>query len=393
LRRATKYGCQDKPADAQCRWSRQVVHLVLFARSFAATGSNTLARRWGLGSEYFKEFGTMGVDLRTSYLGLELKNPMVVAACPLTGSLDSLRRLETSGAAAAVLPSLFAEQIEHDESQAAGLYEYQTESFAESTTYFPEYSEWHPGPEPYLRHVAECKQQLSIPVIGSLNGSSPGTWTRYARRIEEAGADALELNVYFVPTCRDESSETIEQRYVELVQSVAEAIAIPLAVKIGPYFSSLPNLAGRLVAAGANGLVLFNRYLDPDLDTETMQVVPQLVLSDRHELRLSLRWIATLRDRWNVSLAATSGIHFSEDVVKALLVGADVAMVAAALMRYGPTWLETILTEVTTWLENKEYASISQLKGSMSLEKCEDPGAYHRGNYMKALTSYSSNMI
>ena len=334
----------------------------------------------------------MGVDLRMLYLGLELKNPMVVSACPLTGSLDSLLRLEQNGAAAAVLPSLFAEQIEHDESQAAGLYEYQSDSFAEATTYFPHYSEWHPGPEPYLRHVTNCREHLSIPVIGSLNGSSPGTWTRL-RRIEEAGADALELNVYFVPTRPDESSEAIEQRYVELVQSVAEAVAIPLAVKIGPYFSSLPNLAGRLVAAGAQGLVLFNRYLDPDIDTETMQVVPQLVLSDRHELRLSLRWIATLHNRWNVSLAATSGIHFSEDVVEALLVGADVAMVAAALMRYGPTWLETILKEMITWLENKEYASVSQLKGSISLEKCEDPGAYHRGNYMKALTSYSSNMI
>lgn len=335
----------------------------------------------------------MGVDLRTSYLGLELKNPLVVAACPLTGKLESLRQLEQCGAAAAVLPSLFAEQIEHEESQAAGLYEFQSESFAESTTYFPTHSQWHPGPEPYLEHIAECKAELSIPIIASLNGSGPGTWTRYAERLEKAGADALELNIYFVPTRCDETSEEIEQRYVDLVRGVAEAITIPLSVKIGPYFSSLPHLAGRMIQAGAQGLVLFNRYLEPDIDTETLQVVPQLVLSDRHELRLSLRWIATLRDRWNISLAATSGIHFSEDVVKSLLAGADVAMLAAALLRYGPTWLETVLKEMTTWLENKEYDGVAQLRGSMSLQKCPDPAAYHRGNYMKALTSYTSNLI
>ncbi|MHB8973471.1 MAG: dihydroorotate dehydrogenase-like protein [Pirellulaceae bacterium] len=249
------------------------------------------------------------------------------------------------------------------------------------------------GPEPYLDYIRQCKQQVSIPIIASLNGSREGNWTRYARLIQDAGADALELNVYFMPTDPHDTSADIEQQYGELVAAVRETITIPLAVKIGPFFSSLPHLAARLAAAGAQGLVLFNRYLDPDLDTETLRIVPQLVLSDRHELRLALRWIATLRDQLSISLAATGGVHFSEDVVKALLAGADVAMLAAALLRYGPSWLATILTEMTRWLENQEYTGVAQLQGSMSLRNCSHPGAYHRANYTKALTSYTSNVI
>lgn len=335
----------------------------------------------------------MGVDLRTHYLGLELRNPLVIAACPLTGSVDSLMQLEQSGAAAAVLPSLFAEQIEHDEQQITGLYENQSESFAESTSYFPQMSDWHTGPEPYLELIRKSKQAVSMPVIASLNGSSDGSWVRHARLIQDAGADALELNIYFVPTSAVETSEVIESRYAELVAAVRQTITIPLAVKIGPYFSSLPNLATRLFENGAQGLVLFNRYLDPDIDTEALQISPSLVLSDRHELRLSLRWIATLRDMLDISLAATSGIHFSEDVVKTLLAGADVAMIAAAVLRYGPTWLETVLAEITRWLENKEYESVEQLKGSMSMQNYDDASVYHRGNYMKAVVSYTNNLI
>jgi dihydroorotate dehydrogenase (fumarate) len=335
----------------------------------------------------------MGVDLRTRYLGLELRNPLVVAACPLTGAVDSLKQLEDSGAAAAVLPSLFAEQIEHDEQAVAGLYDYQSESFAESTSYFPQMSDWHTGPEPYLELIAQSKEAVSMPIIASLNGSSVGSWLQHARLIQDAGADALELNIYFVPTDREESSDVIEARYAELVSAVRGTVTIPLAVKIGPYFSSLPHLAARLCESGAQGLVLFNRYLDPDIDTESLQISPSLVLSDRHELRLSLRWIATLRDRLDVSMAATSGIHFSEDVVKALLAGADAAMMAAALLRYGPNWLETVLREVTRWLENKEYDSVEQLKGSMSMQNYEDAAAYHRANYMKAVVSYTNNLM
>ena len=335
----------------------------------------------------------MGVDLRSRYLGLELRNPLVIAACPLTGSVDSLQELEQSGAAAAVLPSLFAEQIDHDEQQVAGLYENQSESFAESTSYFPQMSNWHTGPESYLDLIRESKRAVSMPIIASLNGSGVGSWVRHARLIQDAGADALELNIYFVPTATSETSEVIEVRYAELVAAVRQTISIPLAVKIGPYFSSLPNLATRLFESGAQGLVLFNRYLDPDIDTEALQISPSLVLSDRHELRLSLRWIATLRDMLDISLAATSGIHFSEDVVKTLLAGADVAMMAAALLRYGPKWLETVLAEFTRWLESKEYESVEQLKGSMSMQNYDDASAYHRGNYMKAVVSYTSNLM
>jgi dihydroorotate dehydrogenase (fumarate) len=335
----------------------------------------------------------MTVDLTTTYLGLKLKNPLVVAACPLTADVESLQRLEQCGAAAAVLPSLFAEQIEHDEAQEAGLFEFQSESFAEATNYFPTTSRWHTGSESYLEHIGRCRRSVAIPIIASLNGSSDGSWIRYARLIQDAGADALELNVYFVPTDAEDSSEAIEQQYVDLVASVRESITIPLAVRIGSFFSSLPHLAARLAGAGAQGLVLFNRYLDPDIDTEALRISPNLVLSDRHELRLSLRWIATLRDQLNISLAATSGVHFSEDVVKALLAGADVAMMAAALLRHGPAWLESMLAEMTRWLDNKEYASVAQLQGSMSVRNYADPSVFHRGNYAKALTSYTSNLI
>ncbi len=335
----------------------------------------------------------MAVDLTTSYLGLQLKNPVVVSACPLTLTVASLEQLERSGAAAAVLPSLFAEQLEHDEAQELSLHEYHSESFTEALSYVPETIRWHTGPEPYLDHIRHAKRAVSIPIIGSLNGTSTGSWVRYARLIQDAGADALELNIYFVPTDRYESSETIEARYLELVTAVCRTISIPLAVKIGPFFSSLPHFARRLVDAGARGLVLFNRYLDPDIDTELLQVTPSLTLSDRHELRLPLRWIATLRDQLDVSLAATSGIHFSDDVIKALLAGADVTMMAAALLRYGPPWLESVLAETTRWIESNQYTSVSQLRGSLSLANCPDPSAYHRGNYVKTLVSYTSNLI
>jgi dihydroorotate dehydrogenase (fumarate) len=335
----------------------------------------------------------MGVDLRTSYLGLELRNPIVIAACPTTGSVESLRQLEQYGAAAAVLPSLFAEQIEYEEQEVAGLYEFQSDSYAESTSYFPQMAHWRTGPEPYLELVREAKRAVSIPIIASLNGTCLGSWIRYAQLIEDAGADALELNIYFVPTRMSETSAEIEARYGELVAAIRAETNIPLAVKIGPYFSSLPHFAAGLVRSGAQGLVLFNRYLDPDIDTEALQVSPSLVLSDRHELRLSLRWIATLRDQLDISLAATSGIHFSEDVIKSLLAGADVAMLAAAILRYGPQWLESVLSELTRWLENKQYASVTQLKGSMSRQNYTQAGVYHRGNYMKAVVSYTSNLI
>jgi dihydroorotate dehydrogenase (fumarate) len=332
----------------------------------------------------------MSVDLSTNYLGMKLKHPLGVAACPpLTGNLEMLRRLEEAGAAFAVMPSLFEEQIEHDELELARLFEYQTESFAESLTYFPEPQDYNTGPRKYLQHIEAAKQTISIPVIGSLNGSSKGGWIRYAKEIEEAGADALELNIYFVPTDPDMTSADVEQRYVDLVADVRQSVSIPLAVKIGPNFTSLPNFAQRLVDAGANGLVLFNRYVEADIDLETLQIKPDLVLSNRHEARVPIRWIAVLRDQLNASLAATSGVHRMQGAVKLLLAGADVTMMASILLMKGPGILTTILDEMHAWLEENEYESIEQMKGSMSHGNCPDPSALERANYMKALTSYT----
>jgi dihydroorotate dehydrogenase (fumarate) len=334
----------------------------------------------------------MGVDLSTKYLGLSLKNPLLAASSPLTATVESLLQLEAAGIAGVVLPSLFAEQIEHEEAQVNRLYENQAESFAEAIDYFPDMV-YHPsGSEDYLSLVERAKQALEIPVIASLNGSTDGSWTKYAQAIQNAGADAIELNIYFVPTDARMAAPEIEKRYVDLVASVRHSTTLPLSVKVGPYFSSVPHVAQQLVTAGAQGLVLFNRYLDPDVDIEQLEINPNLVLSDRHEMRLPLRWIATIRDQTDASLAASSGAHFAEDVIKALLVGADAVMMAAALIRYGPSWLKTMLSEIEHWLTNKEYDSVEQIKGSMSVQNYSNPKAYHRANYMRALTSYSTNL-
>jgi len=331
----------------------------------------------------------MNVDLSTTYLGLKLKNPLVASAGPLTGHLDTIRQLVDSGIAAIVLPSLFEEQIEHDELQLNRLYEFQTESFAESLSYFPEPTGLGKGPREYLEHVEDAKRAVSVPVIASLNGQSLGGWTRYAKMLQDAGADALELNVYFVPTeCSMEGSE-VEQRYVDLVAEVRQSVSIPLAVKIGSQFSSIPNIAFRLAAAGADGLVLFNRFLEPDLDLESLQIVPDLILSQRYEVRLPLRWIAILRDQLQCSLAASSGIHDAPNAIRVLLVGADVAMMTTGLLKHRPASVTTILGEMSGWLAEHEYESVEQLKGSMSRANCPNPSMLERANYMKALTTYT----
>lgn len=332
----------------------------------------------------------MSADLKTRYLGLDLRNPLVASASPLTGKLETLKMLEDAGASAVVLPSLFEEQIEHDEMEIHRMYSYQTESYAESLTHFPEMEEYNTGPSEYLRRVEDAKRKLHVPVIGSLNGCSDGGWVRYARMIQEAGADALELNIYIVASDAQETSAEIEKRYVDLVAAVRASLRIPLAVKIGSQFSSLPHFSQQLVRAGANGLVLFNRYLEPDINLEKLEVTPQLVLSQRHEVRLPLRWIAILRDQLSISIAATSGVHTADDALKVLLAGADVAMLASILLKAGPTHLASILKELQLWLDEHEYASIEQLKGSMSRKNCPDPGAFERANYMKALTSFTA---
>lgn len=332
----------------------------------------------------------MSVDLTTKYLKMELKNPLVVSSCPLTGNLDSLAALEEAGAAAVVLPSLFAEQIEHDELEMFRLHEFTGEYGAESQSFFPELEAYNSGPAPYLDFVEQAKKQLSLPVIASLNGTTPGKWVKYGKLMELAGADALELNIYYVPTDQMIHSQEIESRYIEIVASVAQELSIPLAVKIGPYFSSLPHFSKRLVEAGADALVLFNRYLDPELDLDTLQIKPNLVLSNPNELRLVVRWLGILRDQLPCSLAATSGIHSTADVVRSLLVGADVAMLASALLKSGPQHLSTLLVELTQWLEEHDYPSVCQMIGSVSHQRCGDPSAFERANYMRALINYTN---
>jgi dihydroorotate dehydrogenase (fumarate) len=329
-------------------------------------------------------------DLRTSYLGLPLRTPLVVSSCPLTGDPGHLRALEDDGASAVVLPSLFEEQIEFesmemDRTLAAG-----SDSFAEALDYFPDMQEYNTGPDRYLELVAQAKDALAIPVIASLNGSSPGGWVEHARLIEEAGADALELNTYFVAADPAEDAAQVEGRLIELVSEVRAAVRLPLAVKIGPHFTSLAHLAPRIVAAGADGLVLFNRFYQPDLDLETLEVVPRITLSHSDELRLPLRWIAILHGRIGASLAASSGVHTAPDVLKSLLAGADVAMMASALLQYGSAHLVRVEQGVRTWLQEREYRSVAELKGSVSQSAVPHPDAYERANYMRTLRSYSS---
>lgn len=333
----------------------------------------------------------MRADLTTKYLGMKLANPVVASASPLTGNLETLLQLEQLGIAAAVLPSLFEEQICHDEQRIHALYEFQTFSSAESLSYFPKVNDYSVGPHEYLRMLESAAHRLSIPVIASLNGSTPGGWVRYAKLMEQAGASAVELNIYFVASDKDMTSADVEWRYLDLVSTVHDAVKIPIAVKIGQQFSNLTNFVPRLGHAGASGVVLFNRFLEPDIDLETLSITPSLVLSNRHELRAPLRWIAILRDQVSLSLAATSGIHYPEDVIKLLLVGADACLIASTLLRHGVEYVGEMLRVIQNWLDEHEYESVEQLKGSMSYGNCPDSGSLERANYMKAIVSYTAS--
>lgn len=331
----------------------------------------------------------MTPDLSTTYLGLRLRSPVLASASPLTGDLDSLRELERHGIGAAVLPSLFEEQIEHEQIDLHELLEHQTHSFAEALTWFPELDDYNTGPETYLDHLRAAKDALEIPVIASLNGSSAGGWLRYARRCEDAGADALELNVYAVETDADVPAAGVEARTLALVSEVRRAVSIPLAVKVGPFYTAFAHMAAQLAGAGADGLVLFNRFLQPDIDLESLDVEPKLELSTPSELRLPLRWIAILRGRIPVSLAGTTGVHDWTGLAKLLLAGADVALVASAPLRRGPAVVSELLDGLRTWMVEREYESVEQLKGSLSQRAVPDPAAFERGNYMRALVSYA----
>lgn len=327
-------------------------------------------------------------DLSTTYLGLPLKNPLVASASPLSKKIERAKRLEEAGIAAIVMYSLFEEQIIHESLELDHYLNRGSESFAEALSYLPDGGLYGISPEKYLNHLAGLKKALSIPVIGSLNGVSKGGWTNYARKIEEAGADALELNLYFIPTELDMTSSDIENMQVELVAEVKSAIKIPLAVKISPFVTALPNFAKRLVEAGANGLVLFNRFYQPDFDLDELEIRHSLDLSTSAELRLPLRWISILYGKVNADFALTSGVHTHEDVLKAMMAGAKVAMMASNLLHNGEQVVGLMLNELEAWMKEREYESIRQMQGSMSQKSVKEPAAFERANYMKVLGSF-----
>lgn len=333
------------------------------------------------------------VDLSTTYLGLQLKNPLVAAASPFTKKFDLIRRLEDSGVSAVVMYSLFEEQITHESKALNHFLSRGTESFAEAITYFPEMEHYNIGPEGYLELIQKVKKSVEIPVIASLNGISTGGWVDYARKMEQAGADALELNIYYVPTDFELTSASLEKAYIDLVSDVHKALHIPLAVKLSPYFTALPHFANALIKAGANGLVLFNRFYQPDLDIETLEVVPNLNLSNSEELRLPLRWTAILYGRVKADIAITGGVHTAQDVVKSMMAGASVAQIASVLMKNCIEQATEILNGLKVWMEQYEYDSIQKMRGNMSQKNVAEPAAFERANYMKVLTSFDKRLI
>ncbi len=328
------------------------------------------------------------MDLKTKYLGIELKNPVVPSASPLSRSLDSMKRLEDAGASAIVMYSLFEEEVAHESAELDHYLHYGTESYAESLTYFPRAEEYNLEPDAYIELLRKAKESLSIPVIPSLNGITPGGWIKYARHFEEAGADAMELNVYYIPTDPRLTSHDVEARYLNVLSAVRDSVGIPIAVKLSPYFSSLSHFAEGLIGAGANGLVMFNRFYQPDIDINNLEVVPGVTMSDSSAIKLPMRWIAIFYGRLKASLAATSGVHTAEDILKLVMAGADVTMMCSALLQHGPAHIQKVLADVTKWMEDHEYESIEQMKGSMSQKSVADPAAFERANYVKALNRF-----
>lgn len=328
------------------------------------------------------------VDLSTTYMGIKLGHPVVPSASPLSRDISTIKAMEDAGASAVVMHSLFEEQIEFEADRLAHFLEHGTDSFAEALSYFPEVGEYAIGPDEYLENIRQAKAAVDIPIIGSLNGISTGGWIDYARKIEEAGADGIELNVYFVATGSELFALDVETLYLDILKAVKASVSIPVAMKLSPYFSALTNFAERLDADGADALVLFNRFYQPDIDLETLEVTPNLLLSSPYEMRLPLRWIAILYGQIEASMALTSGVHSYEDVLKAVLVGADVAHVCSVVLKKGLGVIDELISGVTHWMEENEYESISQMKGSMSQRSCPEPAAFERANYVKVLQSY-----
>jgi dihydroorotate dehydrogenase (fumarate) len=325
------------------------------------------------------------IDLSTNYLGLRLRTPLVASASPLSHELSGIRRLEDVGASAVVLYSLFEEQIRRENHNLEHFLQAGTESFAEAVTYLPQSHDFHTGPEEYLAHIVKAKEAVDIPIIASLNGATLGGWTDYARRIEQAGADAIECNIYFLPTDMNASSLEIENIYLDILRAVKLAVHIPVAVKLSPFFSNTANMAKRLDARGADGLVLFNRFYQPDIDLDNLVIQPNVLLSTPQDLRLPLTWIGILYARVKASLAATSGIHQAEDVVKMLMVGASATMMCSVLLREGPEHMRLVERQLEQWMADHEYESVRQMQGSMSQLRSADPSAFERAQYMRAV--------
>jgi len=331
----------------------------------------------------------MSVDITSGYMGLKLRTPLVASSSPFCKDIGNILRLEDAGASAIVLHSLFEEQIQVESGELDRFLTETSDSHGEALSYFPEMASYNFGPEPYLNHLRKAKESVDVPVIGSLNGVSTGGWIRYAQLMEQAGADGIELNIYYMPTDMELTSAKVEEMYFDLVSHVKASVRIPVAVKLGPYFTAFAHLATRIDAAGADALVLFNRFYQPDFDLEALEVVPNLVLSDSHELRLRLHWTALLFNRIRPDLAITGGVHTAEDVVKGVMAGARCTMLTSALLRHGIPYLEKIEEDLIDWMEEHEYESIRQMRGSMSSQSVAEPAAFERANYMKVLSSYS----
>jgi dihydroorotate dehydrogenase (fumarate) len=332
------------------------------------------------------------IDLTTTYLGLKLKNPLVASASPLSEDLGNIRRMEDAGAAAVVLHSLFEEQIDLESHELDRFLGAGTESFPESLSYLPELNWYNRGPDGYLEYLHRAKRSAQVPIIASLNGSSPGGWTKYARKMEQAGADALELNIYYLPTQVEVSSAEVERTYCDLVREVSSSIRIPVAVKLSPFLTAPAHMASRLSQAGASGLVFFNRFYQPDFDLENLEVTPKLTLSASHELLLRLHWMAILYGNVGTDLAITGGVHTPEDVLKSVMAGAQVAMMTSALIKNGLDYFGTMLTGLTQWMDEHEYESMAQMRGSMAMRSVAEPSAFERANYMRVLSAYALRM-
>jgi len=328
------------------------------------------------------------MDLSTTYLGLRLSSPLMPGASPLVDNLDTVKRLEDCGAGAIVMHSLFEEQITGDQLSSIYHMEVYADSVSEALSYFPSTREFAFGPDEYLEHIRRIKQAVSIPVIASLNGSTPGGWTEYAKQIAQAGADALELNVYHLATNPQETGASLEQRLLDVTRAVRQSISIPLAVKISPFFSSLTNLCCQLDQIGVHGIVMFNRFYQPDIDLEVLEAVPRLQLSSPAALLLRLRWLAIVSPHVQASLACSGGVHSGTDAVKAIMAGAKAVQIVSALLEHGPERLKTIQQEMTQWMEANEYSAVRLMQGCMSLVRCPDPHAFERANYMRVLQSW-----